>query len=612
MRDSEIVAAIVAGQPDGLAEAYDKYAAGLFTYCRSLLREPADAADAVQDTYVIAASKLAELRDPDRLRPWLYAVARNECHRRLRAGNISSALDESAEVIDHSADVSDEAERAQLRDLVRAAITGLNPGDQEVIELSLRHELEGPDLADALGVPRNHAHALLSRARAQLEKSLGALLVARSGRQSCPALDNLLSGWDGKMTVLMRKRVSRHIERCDVCRERKRHEMRPVMLLGLAPLAMIPAGLRDRVLSLCADGTPQGVAQRAAIVNHAGAFGPHGFPVPLNPPKLAGWRPGHGHAGWRPGHGHAGWRPGHGHAAMAAGAAATAAGVAAVIAVLAITTTHHAHRPPAGAAAGPSASHLETPLPAPSSRRGFHPTANPTAAAPTSPGTKAVPTGPGSATAAATAGGAAGPGGTGSTPGTGGAGGPSPGGPGSGPGPTPSATGSPSTPPSSPPPGPPGPVTVTPNLLVLASILGGPATGTLTLTAGGGTPTHYAITIPSSLLGRLSVTPTSGTLAAGRSTQVTVTLVGILSADTQIAVTPGGQSVTVLLAVGLDAATVRVPSPVAALSPAEALNPIGTPSPRAAPSPADKPSPAASKARHSPEPRHNPKGRRNP
>jgi RNA polymerase sigma factor (sigma-70 family) len=196
MRDSEVVAAIVARNPDGLAEAYDKYAAGLFGFCRSLLREPADAADAVQDTFVIAASKVAELRDPDRLRPWLYAVARNECHRRLRAGNVPAALEERAELADLGADASDLAARAQLRDLVRAAIMGLNPGDQEVIELSLRHELHGPDLADALGVPRNHAHALASRARSQLEKSLGALLVARAGREDCPVLDSLLRAAD--------------------------------------------------------------------------------------------------------------------------------------------------------------------------------------------------------------------------------------------------------------------------------------------------------------------------------------------------------------------------------------------------------------------------------
>ncbi len=85
MRDSELVAAIVAGDPDGPAEAYDRYAAPLYTYCRSLLHEPDDAADAVQDTFVIAASSLAGLREPNRLRPWLYAVARNECYRRLRS-----------------------------------------------------------------------------------------------------------------------------------------------------------------------------------------------------------------------------------------------------------------------------------------------------------------------------------------------------------------------------------------------------------------------------------------------------------------------------------------------------------------------------------------------
>ena len=90
MHDREIVAAIVAGNPAGLAAAYDRYAAALHTYCRTLLAEPADAADAVQDTFIVAAAKLDGLRDPDRLRPWLYAVARNECHRRLRAPARSS------------------------------------------------------------------------------------------------------------------------------------------------------------------------------------------------------------------------------------------------------------------------------------------------------------------------------------------------------------------------------------------------------------------------------------------------------------------------------------------------------------------------------------------
>jgi DNA-directed RNA polymerase specialized sigma24 family protein len=79
MSDSELVAAIAARDAAALAVAYDQHAAALHAYSRSLLADPADAADTVQDTFIVAASKLGELRDPSRLRPWLFAVARNEC-----------------------------------------------------------------------------------------------------------------------------------------------------------------------------------------------------------------------------------------------------------------------------------------------------------------------------------------------------------------------------------------------------------------------------------------------------------------------------------------------------------------------------------------------------
>ena len=82
MDDREIVAATVAGDLPGLAAAYDEHAESLYGYCRWILREPEDAADAVEDTFIITAGRLDRLRDPRKLRPWLYAVARNECHSR--------------------------------------------------------------------------------------------------------------------------------------------------------------------------------------------------------------------------------------------------------------------------------------------------------------------------------------------------------------------------------------------------------------------------------------------------------------------------------------------------------------------------------------------------
>jgi RNA polymerase sigma factor (sigma-70 family) len=283
MRDREIVAAVVAGDPAGLAAAYDSYAAALHAYCRSLLAEPADAADAVQDTFVVAAAKLGDLRDPDRLRPWLYAVARNECYRRLRGRARLASLEEAGEVTDPADTEPRGADQAALKELVTSAVAGLNPGDREVIELSLRHDLNGADLADALGVPVNQAHALASRARAQLERSLGALLVARTGRKSCAELDAILAGWDGAMTVLLRKRISRHVESCETCRERKRRELSPAMLFSVLPLVTLPRGLRQHVLRLVSDDSPEAAHYRDLVVRRAGHFGPSGFPVQVSP-----------------------------------------------------------------------------------------------------------------------------------------------------------------------------------------------------------------------------------------------------------------------------------------------------------------------------------------
>src|SRR6266567_4638462 len=283
MRDHEVVAAIVAGDPAGLAEAYDRYATPLYSFCRTMLREPADAADAVQDTFVIAAPRMSGLRDPERLRSWLYAVARNECLRRLRAGSQHASIEEAPDVTDEAADVAADVERADLRALVRDALGGVGPAEREVLELQLRQGLSGGEVASVLGITRNHAHALLSRARDQLETSLGALVVARTGRQDCPELDAMLQDWDGDLTVLVRKRVNRHVERCDVCSGRRRREVSPTMLLGIAPIAALPlmAGAPP------AGAATPGVTGRAdPALGHDGQPGTPGASVTARPSAL--------------------------------------------------------------------------------------------------------------------------------------------------------------------------------------------------------------------------------------------------------------------------------------------------------------------------------------
>ena len=87
--DRQVVAAITAGDPAGIAMAYDRYAAALYGYCHWMLHDSADAAESLQDTFVLAATTLSDLPEPSKLRPWLFSLARNECRRRIRPGSVT-------------------------------------------------------------------------------------------------------------------------------------------------------------------------------------------------------------------------------------------------------------------------------------------------------------------------------------------------------------------------------------------------------------------------------------------------------------------------------------------------------------------------------------------
>jgi hypothetical protein len=91
-----------------------------------------------------------------------------------------------------------------------------------------------------------------------------------------------------------------------------------------------------------------------------------------------------------------------------------------------------------------------------------------------------------------------------------------------------------------------GTLSVSPGTVVLTPLLG----SSITLTAVGG-PVSWSVSEPASLLGELIVSPSSGTLAAGQSTTVSISVSGLASLDTTLTVNPGGHPVTVVLGVGL-------------------------------------------------------------
>ena len=248
--DAELVAAVLSGDRESFAAVYDRYGDRLFDFAHSMLRQREDAEDAVADSFVLVAERLGQLREPDRLRPWLYAIVRSECLRRLKARKrvAYGGEDQLVDMADTSMTPDAEAEQSMLRDLVWDASAGLADRDRAMLDLHLRQGLEGAELGEAMGVTASNAYVMLNRLKTQVERSLGALLIARLGRDDCDDLDGILVDWDGLFSPLIRKRVARHVDDCDVCSDRRRRIVSPLALLAGVPLVAAPLSLRDRVV----------------------------------------------------------------------------------------------------------------------------------------------------------------------------------------------------------------------------------------------------------------------------------------------------------------------------------------------------------------------------
>ncbi len=247
--DTELVEAWRRGDPAALGAVYDRYAGAIHGFALARTRSAADAADILQDTFVRAASRVHQLREPERLRAWLFAIARRRVYDLAGRRDVVSARADDDRPSD-DAPLDTQLVRDELHELVWAAAGSLNDRDRELLELHLRDGLEGADLAAVVGLAPSHVHTLVDRLRDRMAKAVGALLVARHARRACPALDGLLAAWDGWFTLDVRSRVTRHVEGCAVCTTERRTMLAPGWFSAgaLALPVVLPPELRDSVL----------------------------------------------------------------------------------------------------------------------------------------------------------------------------------------------------------------------------------------------------------------------------------------------------------------------------------------------------------------------------
>ncbi len=275
--DAQLAAGLVRDPAEGLGPVYNAYSAKLYTYALTMLRDPATAQDVVHDSLLVASGSIGQLRDPAKLRPWLYAITRNECLRTLRGRKRFSDSDETIDMPDTTVDFDAGLRREEAARLVGQAMAAMSPADRDIVTLALQHDLDVERLSQITGNKPNVLHAQLSRARASLSDAISALVLYRARGKDCETLAAIVSPADQPLSPLLRKRILRHVKDCDTC-ERRRHAalaaLRPAMA---APMFVAPP---PELLSRIQHSQTQG--QTVPLTARAAPFDAEGFPRPLS------------------------------------------------------------------------------------------------------------------------------------------------------------------------------------------------------------------------------------------------------------------------------------------------------------------------------------------
>jgi RNA polymerase sigma-70 factor (ECF subfamily) len=157
----------------------------LYRAARSILRDDADAEDAVQDAYVRAYQSFGQFQGESKLSTWLTRIVINESLERLRkqkreAGKISlenvvnleSHIDRTVDGEPRPDGPESAAMRAQTRRLLEHKIDQLPPAFRTVFVLRALEEMSVEETALCLGVPEATVRTRFFRARSMLRESL--------------------------------------------------------------------------------------------------------------------------------------------------------------------------------------------------------------------------------------------------------------------------------------------------------------------------------------------------------------------------------------------------------------------------------------------------------
>jgi len=181
--DSALLHRIAAGDSSAFERLMRRYNRRLYRVARSILRDDAEAEDALQDAYLQAYRAMKGFRAESSLATWLTRIVVNAALMRHRkAGRMAEIIELSAEpdmeerIAPPFSRQEEQPERAalraQTRQLIEARIDALPAAFRTVFVLRALEELSVEETAATLGIPQATVRTRYFRARAMLREAL--------------------------------------------------------------------------------------------------------------------------------------------------------------------------------------------------------------------------------------------------------------------------------------------------------------------------------------------------------------------------------------------------------------------------------------------------------
>jgi len=189
--DSELVTLARAGNASAFSVLVCRYQALACAMACSATRDVASAEDLAQEAFVIAWTRLDELREPAKFRPWLAGIVRNTArYWRRRDGrhapDAGAGLEALVAMAASDPSPLEQVETRQRLSRAAEALSSLSPRYREPLLLFHALDESYADVASSLGLREATVRQRVHRARAKLRDQLGAVeaLASRCGRRA--------------------------------------------------------------------------------------------------------------------------------------------------------------------------------------------------------------------------------------------------------------------------------------------------------------------------------------------------------------------------------------------------------------------------------------------